>query len=63
MVVGVACTVEGMMAGINSAGHVESGNNRLDFKVRRDQSQDDKDLIEDSVRGFHLQKVVELDVL
>jgi hypothetical protein len=63
MVMGVARTVEGVMAGINPVDHMECGNNRLDFKVRREKAQNDEHLIEHSVRGFHLQKIIEVDVL
>jgi len=63
MVVGVARTVEGVMAGVNSVDHAEGGNNGLDFEVGREKPQNDKDLIQHGVRGFHLQKVVEVDVL
>jgi len=63
MVMGVARTVKGVMAGINPADHMECGNNGLDFEVGGEESQNDKDLIQDGVRGFHLQKVVEVDVL
>jgi len=63
MVMGVARTVEGVMAGINPADHMECGNNRLDFEVGGEESQNDKNLVQHGVRGFHLQKVVEVDVL
>jgi hypothetical protein len=63
MVMGVARTVEGVMAGINSVDHVEGGNNRPDFEVGREKSQNYKDLVQHGVRGFHLQKVIEVDVL
>jgi hypothetical protein len=63
MVMGVAGTVEGVMTGINSANHVVCGNNGLDFEVGGEESQNDKNLIQHGVRGFHLQKVIEVDVL
>jgi hypothetical protein len=63
MVVGVAGAVEGVMTGIHSVDHVKGGNNGLDFEVRREKSQDDKDLIQHGVRGLHLQKIVEVDVI
>jgi hypothetical protein len=62
MVMGVAGTVEGVIAGINSADHVKSREHRLDFEVGRYEAKNDKDLIEHCVRGFHLQKVIEVDV-
>jgi hypothetical protein len=38
MVMGVARTVEGVIAGINSANHVECGHNGLDFEVGREEA-------------------------